>query len=104
MKNTQQGFGLLLLPFCLLGCSKSFDKLEPQVATHALGVCLAYHSAITKDLEKLSDKVRTLTSYANVRGNLTDEGQGWITRYYMGDKEVLLKEAKDSCQISGLPF
>ena len=104
MKNTQQRFGLLLLPFCLLGCSKSFDKLEPQEATHALGVCLAYHSAVRKDLEKLSDKVRTLTSYPNVRANLTDQGQDWIARYYMGDKEVLLKEAEDSCRISGLPF
>lgn len=85
------------------GCSKSFDKLEPQEATHALGVCLAYHSAIVKDLDTMSDRVKTLMSHANIRGNLMDEMQSWIARYYMGDKEVLLKEAKDGCRTSGLP-
>ena len=89
----------------LTGCgAPSFDKLDPQTATHALGVCLAYHSSVKNDLESLSGKTRTLFSYPNVRANLQDEGKDWIIRYTMGDKNVLLKEAKEGCDLAGLPY
>lgn len=94
---------LIFVSTLLLGCTKAFKNLEPREATHALGVCSAYHMVVKKDLDTLSEKIRTLMSYSNVRGNLTDVGQDWIARYFMGDKEVLLQEATEGCRVSGLP-
>ena len=111
----------LLVLFTLLGGKKeagtetaqsnkvaSVADLEPQVATHAFGVCMAYHSAVKKDgIDGLN--TAPIIASGKIRGNATDEGQDWIYRYFMlGEneeaKKIMLNEAEKSCQMLNLPF
>jgi hypothetical protein len=82
--------------------SNPFDNLSKEDATHALGVCLAWHSTVKNDQVDW----HSIGSKPNViSGNVNSVIINWVQRN-IDDKtnSGTIKEAMDGCKIAGLPY
>ena len=93
-----------LLPLKVFAAN-AFDQMDSKAADHALGVCLGYHFSVKNNLDSYSQQIEALMLSRNVSRAMEDEGKNWIKRYKeTEDKSALLNEAKESCDLTGLPY